>query len=135
MKKASIFLLIVTVVFAAFTAGVLLGRSFSAEPVLISGRPTPTSVPSTVPSQAEPSSTEPTTPASRININTAGLAELETLPGIGPTLAQRILDYRDAHGPFESPAQLANVSGIGEKRLNAILQYIYTGGEYENSGS
>jgi competence protein ComEA len=52
-----------------------------------------------------------------VNINTATLEELETLPGIGPAIGQRILDYRTAHGPFRSVDDLLNVSGIGEKRL------------------
>jgi competence protein ComEA len=55
-----------------------------------------------------------------ININSATLEELESLPGIGPSLGQRILDYRDENGPFRSVDELLNVSGIGEKRLADI---------------
>jgi competence protein ComEA len=52
-----------------------------------------------------------------INLNTATLAQLETLPGIGPVLAQKILDYRTEHGSFTRIEDLMNVSGIGEARF------------------
>jgi competence protein ComEA len=55
-----------------------------------------------------------------INLNTATLDQLESLPGIGPALGQRILDYREEHGPFRSVDDLLNVSGIGDKRLADI---------------
>jgi competence protein ComEA len=49
-----------------------------------------------------------------VNLNTADLAALDTLPGVGPVLAQRILDHRDTNGPFRSIDELNDVSGIGE---------------------
>jgi competence protein ComEA len=52
-----------------------------------------------------------------VNLNTADLAQLDTLPGVGPVLAQRILDWRSAHGRFSSVDELGEVSGIGEKLL------------------
>jgi len=53
----------------------------------------------------------------KININTADAATLDQLPGIGPSLAARIIQYRQENGPFASVEDLVNVPGIGEKRL------------------
>ncbi len=50
-----------------------------------------------------------------LNINTAAREELEALPGIGPVIAQRILDYRQTHGNFKNKEDLQNVKGIGPK--------------------
>ena len=52
-----------------------------------------------------------------VNLNTATLDQLDSLPGIGPALAQRIISYREQHGPFRSVQELLNVSGIGEKKF------------------
>jgi competence protein ComEA len=60
----------------------------------------------------------------RININAASAVELETLPGIGPVLAQRIVDYREANGLFRTPADIRNVSGIGEGIFDTIRERI-----------
>ncbi len=56
-----------------------------------------------------------------IDINRAGLDELETLPGIGPALAARIIAYRNEHGPFQSVEALKNVSGIGPQTVADLL--------------
>ena len=62
-----------------------------------------------------------------ININTASREELETLPGIGEVLAQRIIDYRRTNGYFKSIEEIKEVSGIGEKKFEAIKDLITVG--------
>ncbi|MHB1347519.1 MAG: helix-hairpin-helix domain-containing protein [Candidatus Humimicrobiaceae bacterium] len=59
-----------------------------------------------------------------VNINFASASELEILPGIGPELAQRIVDYRNNSGVFKSKEDLKNVSGIGEKKYEALKDFI-----------
>ena len=59
-----------------------------------------------------------------VDINTAGVEELSTLPGIGEGLAGRIVHYREANGAFESVEALTEVSGIGEKKLEELRDYI-----------
>ncbi|MFD1705471.1 helix-hairpin-helix domain-containing protein [Siminovitchia sediminis] len=60
----------------------------------------------------------------KININKAELIELETLPGIGPSKAQAIMDYREEQGRFKTPEDLKNVSGIGEKTFERLQELI-----------
>jgi competence protein ComEA len=60
------------------------------------------------------------TTAPPINLNSATAEQLDTLDGVGPATAQKILDYRAQHGGFASVDDLANVSGIGPKRLEAL---------------
>ena len=64
-----------------------------------------------------------------ININTATLEELQSLPGIGPTLAQAIIDYRTKHGNFHFIEDIMNVSGIGPSTFENIKDLIITGYE------
>ncbi|SPF34644.1 Competence ComEA helix-hairpin-helix repeat region domain protein [Candidatus Desulfosporosinus infrequens] len=60
----------------------------------------------------------------KININSAGVAELDKLSGVGPTLAQRIFQYRTEHGPFARPEDLENVSGIGAKLFEKMASQV-----------
>ena len=62
-----------------------------------------------------------------VDINTADCDALETLPGIGAVLAQRILDYREQHGPFSDISELIAVKGIGEKTMDQLRPIITVG--------
>lgn len=68
--------------------------------------------------EAEPVTPEPPKEPALVDINTATLDQLQTLSGIGPVIAQRIIDYRTEHGAFISIEDLLNVKGIGESTLN-----------------
>lgn len=131
MKKVSLFLIVATLLCVAFTAGLFLGRAYGSEPLQILNAPDSNTNTGT----AAATATIASGGQAVIDLNTATSAQLQTLPGIGSVLAQRILDYREANGPFETISQLANVEGIGEKRLEAIAEYICIGGQHENTGS
>jgi competence protein ComEA len=65
-----------------------------------------------------------TAPAQPVNLNTATLEQLDTLDGVGPGIAQRILDYRQQHGGFRRVEELGEVPGIGAKRLAALTPLV-----------
>jgi competence protein ComEA len=60
----------------------------------------------------------------KVNINTASVGELNSLPGIGDVLAQRIVDYRTQHGPFHDIKDLMKVEGIGQKKFDSLKDYV-----------
>lgn len=120
MKKGgTVVLLVITAMFVAFTAGMLFGRNYGKDAVTV--QPVITEyVSSGNPAIAATASQD----SGLININTASSVLLDTLPGIGPVLAQRIIDYREANGPFETVEELGEVEGIGSKTLLEILNLI-----------
>lgn len=77
-------------------------------------------------SASDPPVTAPS-PSNPININTAALADLESLPGVGPAIAQRIVTYRETHGPFARVEDIQNVSGIGPKIFAGLKELIDVG--------
>ena len=97
----------------------------------------PETTPPTVPSTEPPVRSEPTKQTEPkkssgssekkvtfpVNINTASKKELDALPGIGEVLAQRIIDYRSANGPFSTVDELTKVKGIGAKTLEKLKPY------------
>jgi competence protein ComEA len=79
---------------------------------------------------ASPPKGDPARPAAQqqIDINRANVEELTTIPGIGTALAQRIVDFRDQHGPFGRVEDLLKVKGIGEKSFQKIRPYVKVSG-------
>lgn len=128
-RKLEWICLILAGMLSMFALGVYVGieKSQSGQKVTVITQTAP---------EAEPEKTEETKPAepeepeepesvpeeqqTLVNLNTAQLEELQTLPGIGPVLAQRILDYRADFGPFRTKEQIKDVKGIGDARFEQI---------------
>lgn len=151
MKKIKVewLLLAISLFFLALTGGITIGQRMTggelrittanasvAQSSELTGGNRPTAAPpsdeaaaptkAALPSEtATPSETAaPPASGARIDLNSAAKETLMTLPGIGEVLAQRIVDYRAAHGAFHSVSELMQIEGIGEKRYNAILEFI-----------
>jgi competence protein ComEA len=90
--------------------------------VYIAGRGTP--VPPHPTSLAQPERAVVLPITGVVNINTASAAELDGLPGIGPTLSERIVAYRHDHGPFVEPSDIMDVEGIGQGLYERIRELI-----------
>jgi competence protein ComEA len=60
----------------------------------------------------------------KVNINTANSEKLQTLPGVGPAMASKIIEYRNSKGKFKTIEDLKNVSGIGDNKFNKLKDYI-----------
>jgi competence protein ComEA len=71
-----------------------------------------------------PASDRPATVASPVNLNTASVTELQQLRGVGPSMAARIVEYREKNGGFKKVEELMNIQGIGEKRFLELKSMI-----------
>ena len=126
-KQTGTVLLVITLLFMTFTVGLFLGKNYNHNSVHLSELST--SAQHNIQPQYIPTDDQSAiTVTFPVNINTADIAELSALPGIGEVLAQRIMDYRNKNGFFSAPEELLNVSGIGAGKLEAILDYVSTGG-------
>lgn len=117
------------------TTGVALARVLvDGEQILVDGRPGPSSdAPAGSASGpaagsggagAVAAGAGTTGSGSPVNLNSATAEQLDALPGVGPVLAQRIVQWRVEHGPFGSPQQLGEVTGVGDRRLADLLPLI-----------
>ena len=111
-NTAFVWMITVCLAFCAFAGGFFLGRNVNHSDVQHGNKP------------AAPQTTED----NKLNINTATAAQLQNLPGVGPVLAERIVAYRQEHGPFVTTEQLLLVEGIGETLLENISDHITAGG-------
>jgi len=86
--------------------------------------------PSNVAAQTKPAAraaVKPAAPAGPVNINTASVAELDALPGIGAKTAALIVEYRQKNGPFKKIEELMNVRGVGEKNFLKLKPQLTVG--------
>lgn len=134
MKNSAIsYLACACLVLSAFLFGLYLGRGMSSgvqTEIISPSVPTVAAItqpttPTDTPTTAE---TQPAPVTGKININTASVAELMTLPGIGEVYAKRIVEYRTLKGPFKTISDITKVEGIGTKRFESIMGLITTGG-------
>ena len=117
--------LLLAAVFAAFAAGWVFRGQAAPQPVRVETertltQETPLALPAPTPSPSAQSKEDTLAGGAKINLNTAGVDELMTLPGIGE---------KRANGPFRIPEELTEVPGIGEGILEGLIDYVTTGEE------
>ncbi len=127
-KPKTSLLVLLTLLFAAFTLGFLLGSTRNRSAIVVNVPDRMLTQPAQT-TEPEPETEEPTEGVSfPIDINMAGKEELMKLPGIGEVLAERIVRYRDRHGPFVEVEELVYVEGMGHKKMLEIWDLITIGG-------
>ncbi len=118
--------LLLAVALGVGTALPLLGRGGSGLPQPRASDRTAQAGDQTIPSRARASPTRSTSSSvGSLNLNTADAETLQALPGIGPALAERIVAYRQEHGPFLTAEDLLQVPGVGPKRWERIRHAIH----------
>ena len=110
MKKPQFIFILITVALLGFMSGLFLGRYHHA---------------GTITAQTEKEASS----FGKVDINNGTIDELCMIPGISELMAQRIIDYREEHGPFHTAEDLCNVSGISQTRLKELIAYVKVGDE------
>ena len=129
MKKASIVLFVALAMFICLLTGISIGRrSMSGMITITDGAEESVQNIYLTDDLAHAAAEVAPNTGGKIDINTASVSVLQTLPNIGPVLAQRIVDYRTQNGNYSAPEDLLLVEGIGEVRLEEIRNYITIGG-------
>ena len=132
-KKIPLFLVGLLLIVLSFALGYLVGNGKGETVVTVSSQQ-----PEAVTQMGQPTDAEIITQKQErddlIDLNTADQAQLETLPGIGPELAKRIVTYREECGPFIAKEQIMDVEGIGEVRYEKMEPLITIGGKAAGKG-
>ncbi len=115
--------ILLAVVFLAFSAGWMVRTVGTSQSVRIETERTGEELPVEIPSPT------PLPAGERVDLNTAGVEELQALPGIGEKRAADIVADREANGPFRYPEDLTRVKGIGEETVRALLDHVTVKGE------
>lgn len=118
MKKPGLILIAVTVAFFCLLGGIFVGRNFMGAYIPAKDA---------IAAHTQPTENGTVPMDGRIDLNTATLQQLQLLPGIGETMAQRILDHREEIGSFTDIRELMDISGIGEKKFEQIAPYVKVG--------
>jgi len=118
MKKQGWILIGITGAFLCLLAGIFLGRNLNKGYIPVEN---------VLNAQTQPTEESKPLYDGKIDINTATLQQLQLLPGIGESLAERIIAYRTEHGGFSAVEELMNVSGIGEKKFEDLKEYVKIG--------
>ncbi len=84
--------------------------------------------------QSQSTETKTARPPAMVNLNTATAQDFETLPGVGPRVAARIVEYRQKNGPFKKIEELMNVQGIGEKSFLKLRPQLTVSAKNDSAG-